>query len=157
MSVQPPDLPASAWAFAWTCLAAQLVSVADNGRSDSNLLVPSMILGALVVGWVSYGVLRARTVRVVLVWILFVLGLIFVTIGVLEDSSGWGLVYLAAFAVQFWFFVKFTRSDYYQWQRSRPREPGPSLSGLVAIAFLVGALGGFVGAQDDGIRAEVTV
>jgi choline-glycine betaine transporter len=151
----PPEVPAAAWTFAWSCLVGQLLALIEGGPDESNQVILSMLLGAVVVGWFSYGVLRARVVRVVVVWILFVLGTLALLVTMADDPTGWHLVQLVLTVVQFAFFVQFTRTGYYRWQRSRPQQPGPSLSGLVAIALLVGALGGVVGANEDEFSARV--
>ncbi|MCZ4500344.1 MAG: hypothetical protein JWQ74_2899 [Marmoricola sp.] len=150
----PMKVPAVAWAFALSCLGGQLLSVAHYGRDESNQLELSMLLGAVVIGWFAYGVLRARKVRVVLVWIVYVLASLGQVIGFMAEPSGWGLVELVVALAQFTLFVRFTRTDYYRWQGARPATVGPSLAGLVAVAMLVGALGGVVGAQDDGFHAR---
>lgn len=151
----PPEVPSEAWAFAWACLAGQVVSLVTNGRHDSNNLVLSMLLGVVVVGWVSHGVLTARGIRVGLVWVLFVLAGLFQLVTLFDDPSGGVALDLAITVIQLVLFIRFTATDYFKWQRTRPREPGPSLSGVMVIALLVGALGGVIGAQHDGVRTEV--
>ena len=66
-------LPTSAWVLGWTCLLAQVLALAERGvsRSDPFWVVLSMVLGALVVGWVSSGVLCARTGRLIVAWLVF--------------------------------------------------------------------------------------
>lgn len=154
MTEEPQQLPAQAWVMAWAFLVGQLMTLAEQGRGTNSLL-PSMLLGAVIIGWIAHGVLRARTVRVVLVWIvLFLAGLAYI-VGVFDDPSGWGVAQLAITAVQFVYFVRFTKTPYYAWQRSRPHARRPSLAGLVAIAIAVGALGGVVGANDNGFHADL--
>jgi len=143
---EPTKVPAAAWAFALSCLAGQLIVVAHHGRDDSNQLLGSMILGALVIAFFAHGVLRARTVRMILVWTIYVVATLGLTIDAVRDPSSWTLANWAITVVQFALFIRFTRTDYYKWQASRPRTKGPSLAGLIVIAVLVGALGGYAGA-----------
>ena len=73
-----PPLPSSIWVVAWASLAGQVVLVAwQGGRFDDEVsLVLSVALGVVVVGYVSAGVVRARTVRLVLAWVVLVLSVI---------------------------------------------------------------------------------
>lgn len=63
-----PPLPRSIWLVAWASLAGQaVVLVQRGGRLDVAVsLFGSVVLGALLVGYVCAGVIRARTVRFVL-------------------------------------------------------------------------------------------
>ena len=63
---------------AWAALAGQAVLLVDQGgRLDDEVsLVVSVVLGALVVGYVPAGVVRARTVRLVLAVVVLVLSAI---------------------------------------------------------------------------------
>jgi hypothetical protein len=152
----PPEVPAAAWAFAWSCLAGQALSLLVSGRDESNDLLLSMLLGIVVIGWVSHGVLTARVVRVGFVWVMFVIALLFQVLGMFDSPSGGLLADLVLTVIQFVLFIRFTDTEYFRWQRqrSRPGQPGPSLAGLMAIAILVGALGGVVGTHNDGVRVE---
>lgn len=152
---EPTKLPAVAWAFALSCLVGQLIVLAHHGRDESNQLVGSMLLGAVVIGWFAWGVLRAKTVRMILVWTLYSIATLGQTIDVVDNPAGWDLANWAVTVVQFGLFIAFTRTAYYRWQASRPTAKGPSLAGLVAIAVLVGGLGGVVGAQDNGFHVKV--
>ncbi|KQW47681.1 hypothetical protein ASC77_14720 [Nocardioides sp. Root1257] len=146
-------LPVSAYVFAWLCLAAQLPGLATRGLSDSDgvWVVLSMVLSALIVGWFAAGVLRGRTVRLVLVWILLGLGALFTAIGIvadLEHVGGWDLLLLLVTIGQVGALVAFCSTDYFRWQRSQPADAGPEISTLVAIAVVVGLLGGMTAAAD---------
>ena len=111
-----------------------------------------MPLSALVVAWVSSGVLRARTVRTWLAGILLVLGALFGGLGLLEDTSLLAVVRVVAIVVAAVALVAYTRSDWYAGLRETRRRV-PALGGLVALAFLVGALGGLTAAPDtDEVR-----
>jgi hypothetical protein len=66
-----PPLPRSIWVVALASLAGQAVQlVRQGGRLDDEIsLVLSVVLGGLLVGYVSAGVVRTRTVRLVLAWV----------------------------------------------------------------------------------------
>jgi heme A synthase len=144
--------------LAWVCLLGQVVSLAERGFSRSGELsvLLSMLLSALVVGWVSAGVLRGRTGRLVLVWILFVAGLVLGFFGVLEELSrvpALAVLQLAVLVAQVVVLAVFCQSDYVRRQRARPspaREP--SIAALVLVAVVVGLLGGLTAAPDGGSR-----
>lgn len=105
--------------------------LADVGaRPEDYGTVPSMLLGALLVGWVSYGVLAARTGRLAVAWVLLVLGLLSYS-GALVDAGVAGLTDLegALFATavaEMGSLIWFSSTAYYAWQRTRPRVKGPS-------------------------------
>jgi hypothetical protein len=146
-------MPPSAYVFAWLCLAAQLPALATRGLSDADgiWVLLSMVLSALVVGWFAAGVLRGRPVRLVLVWIIVVLGTVLTGVGVVVDlshTSGWDLLLLLVSIGQVGALAAFCSTDYFQWQRARPSAPGPDISALVAIAVVVGLLGGLTAAAD---------
>ena len=152
-------MPGSAWAFAWLCLAGQLPALATRGLSDSDgvWVVLSMVLSALLVGWFGAGVLRGRTVRLVIAWILLVLGTLVTGFGILADLahlSGWDVLLLLASLGQIGALAAFCSTDYLQWQRSQPADAGPDITGLVAIAVVVGLLGGIT-ATADGESAPI--
>lgn len=126
--------------------------------------VLSMILGALLVGYVSAGVVRARRVRIVLAWVVLTLAFIggladLVSVDDLSQAAH-AVLALAAGAASLVGLAKFCRSDWYAWQRTRPSlREGASIGQLVVIGVLVGALGGYVGLVDAGVttRFNVTV
>jgi hypothetical protein len=149
MPAVPPDpgLPRSAWALGWTCLAAQMLSLADRGldQSDFGWVTLSVVATAVVVGWISAGVLRARPVRLALVWLLFVVGAVFSLIGVIDPGATHGLAVLGLVAAvaQLVALAAFSRSRYFREQRAQPSAgQHPDISGLVLIAVVVGGLGG---------------
>lgn len=159
-----PALPRSIWVVAWTSLAGQVVLVLRHGGcvDDEVSQVVSIALGALLVGYVSAGVVRARRARIVLAWIVLVLGLI----GGLADLTSvddprqlaLAVITLAASAVSLLGLATFRRSDWYAWQQTRPSaREGASIGRLVAIGVLVGALSGYVGLVDSGINASLNV
>ena len=81
-----PPLPSSIWVVAWASLAGQAVLLAWQGvRPDDEVsLVLSVVLGALLVGYVSAGVVRARTVRLAFAWVVLVLSLIAELVGLVS-------------------------------------------------------------------------
>lgn len=159
-----PPLPHSIWVVAWASLAGQVLLVVRHGGrvGDEASQVLSVVLGALLVGYVSAGVVRARRVRIVLAWVVLTLSVV----GGLADlvsvddlgQAVHAVFALAAAAAALIGLAKFCRSDWYAWQRTRPpgRE-GASIGQLVVIGVLVGALGGYVGLVDAGLTTRVNV
>ena len=159
-----PPLPRSIWVVAWASLAGQAVLlVRQGGRlGDEVSLVLSVVLGALLVGYVSAGVVRARTVRLVLAWVVLMLGLIGGLVGLVSvDDLGrtaLAVLSLATTVVALAGLARFRRSEWYAWQRTRPSaHEGAPIGQLVAIGVLVGVLGGIIGPVDDGLDARVNV
>ncbi len=163
-----PPLPRSIWVVAWASLAGQIVFLLDRGvRSDSEIAVAaSLLVGALVIGYVSAGVVRARTVRLVLAWLVLGLSgiaeLVFVidhaSYGAPEDSEFLialaGLATTTAALVGLW---RFQRSSWFAWHRHQHRHRLPTpvpVTALVAIGVLVGVLGGLVGPTATGTNVE---
>lgn len=152
--IEPPTrVPAAAWGLAWSCLVGQLLLLGERGAQSSDAVPLSMLLGAVLVAWVSHGVLTGRTGRLVLVWVLFVVTAIGDGVALLDGGlsgvTGWPFVRLTASLVQIVALVWFTRTEYFAWQRSRPRVPGPPLGSLIAVAVVVGILGGVTGSAAD--------
>ncbi len=136
------DLPQSAWVLAWASLAGQVVTLLERGPADAVSAFLSMPLCALVVAWVSYGVLRARMGRVWFAGILMLLTTLFgLAALVLEPSLStvvgalMGVVALAA-------LVAYTQSELFSRLRQQRKPTTPPLGGLMAIAIAVGLLGG---------------
>jgi hypothetical protein len=115
-----PSLPRSAWALGWTCLAAQALSLADRGldQSDFGWVTLSIVASAVVVGWVTAGVLRARPLRVALVWFLFVVGAVLSLIGLIDPGATHGYAVLGGTAC-----------------RVGPVQPQPLLPGATVAAI----------------------
>lgn len=159
-----PPLPRSIWVVAWASLAGQAVLlVRQGGRlGDEASLALSVVLGALLVGYVSAGVVRARTVRLVLAWVVLMLGVIVGLVGLASvDDPGQtalALLSLATTAVALAGLARFHRSDWYAWQRRKPStHEGAPIGQLVAIGVLVGVLGGLTGPVDDGLDVRISV
>ncbi|WP_148574894.1 hypothetical protein [Nocardioides caldifontis] len=159
-----PPLPRSIWVVAWASVAGQVVQLVDQGfRSQNEVsLVVSVVLGALVVGYVSAGVVRARTVRVVLAWVVLTLSAIAELLR-LVTADHLGDAFLVLLSVVSTFvalggLLLFRRTAWYAWQRTRPPAGvGAPIGSLVAIGVLVGVLGGIVAPVDGGFEAEVRV
>ncbi len=140
----------------------QLLLLVEVGakQADDGMLV-SMAIGALVTGWVAVGVLRGRTVRLVIAGLVLVLSLLGYGIECVDGGSdaalGWAGVQFVASAVSVAAFIWFTRTDYFAWQRRGPQVGGPSLAPLVAIAVLVGVLAGVVNTPERATRIWVHV
>lgn len=157
-----PPLPTSIWVLAGASLASQVATVALRGIKAENevSLVGSVLLGVVLVWFFSVGVIRARMVRVVIVWIVLVLSGIAELIGVVDpdDANAFAraLIGLVTTVVSIAALERFRHTDWYAWQRTKPpTDQGESISGLVAIAVAVGALGGLVGPAEDGFRVEL--
>lgn len=159
-----PPLPQSIWVIAWASLAGQAVPLVEQGgRSDDEIsLLVSVVLGGLLVGYVSVGVIRARAIRLGLAWVVLVLSLIG-EIGDLVSIDDPGQATVAVFSlattvVSLGALARFHRTDWFAWQRTRPSaSEGPSIAGLVAVAVLVGVLGGLAGPVDDGLDVRIRV
>ena len=157
-------LPRSIWVVAWASLAVQAVLlVRQGGRLDDEVsLVLSVVLGALLVGYVSAGVVRARTVRLVLAWVVLMLGVIGGLVGLVSvkdlGQTAIAVVASESTAEALAGLARFRRSDWYAWQRTRPSaHEGAPIGQLVAIGVLVGGLGGLIGPVDDGLDVRVNV
>jgi hypothetical protein len=157
-------LPRSIWVVAWASLVSQAVLVVrQGGRLDDEVsLALSVVLGAVIVGYVSAGVVRARTVRLAIAWVVLVLAGIGDLVGLVSPdvagSTALAVFSLATTAVTLAGLARFHRSDWYAWQRTRPSaHEGAPIGTLVAIGVLVGALGGLVGPVDDGLDMRVNV
>lgn len=161
-----PPLPKSIWVVAWASLAGQvLLWIREGIRSDDQVsLVGSVVLGALLVGYVSAGVVRARTVRLMLAWVGLVLGVIGGLVGLVSvDDPGQAVLAvlsLATAAVALAGLARFRRTDWYAWQRTKSSaHEGAPIGQLVAIGLLVGVLGGVLGGPVEervDVRISVT-
>jgi hypothetical protein len=122
-----PPLPRSIWVVALASLAGQAVQlVRQGGRLDDEIsLVLSVVLGGLLVGYVSAGVVRTRTVRLVLAWVVLVLGVIGELVGLVSvDDPGHAalaVLSLATTAAALAGLTRFRGTDWYTWQRTKPR------------------------------------
>ena len=156
----PPDptplrMPTAAWALAWSSVLAQVVTIADRGtRSDEAwAVVVSMLVGALIIRWFASGVLSARTGRLVVTWVLLVLAFVVETVAVVDEALsgqvGMPALHLVTSVLMLGSLWWFTRTSYFAWQRTRPRRPGPSRAGVLAVAVVVGLSAGVVQTDVD--------
>ena len=159
-----PPLPKPIWVVAWASLAGQAVLLLQRGGrlDDAVSIFLSVVLSALVVGYVSAGVVRARTVRLVLAWVVLVLSVIgeLAGLGSVDDrgQATLAVISLATTAVALAGLARFRRTAWYAWQRTKPPgHDGAPIGQLVAIGVLVGALGGLTGPVDDGLDVRIQV
>ena len=161
----PDRLPAAAWALAGSSVLAQAVAFADQGvKADEGWAVAlSMLLGALIIWWFAAGVLSARTGRVVVSWLLLVVAVVVEAVTVLDEAGrgqvGLALLHLLTSVAMIGSLAWFSTTPYYSWQRTRPRVPGPSRSGVLAVAVLVGLSAGLVqpGGPESPMNVEVNL
>lgn len=159
-----PPLPTSIWVVAWASLAGQAVFLVQHGvRDDSELsLVVSVVLSALVLGYVSAGVVRARMVRFVLALVALSLILVAELVGLIwvDGLTGTAVLLssLATTVVSLAALVRFSRTDWFSWQRTKPPpRQGASILPLVAIGVIVGVIGGVIGPVDNGFEVRIEV
>lgn len=159
-----PPLPSSIRVVAWASLAGQVLLVVRQGvrHDDEVSLVLSVVVSALLVGYVSAGVVRARTVRLVLAWVVLVLGLIAGLVGLISaddlSRAAVAVLSLTITAVALAGLARFRHTDWYAWQRTRPPvHAGAPIGQLVAIGVLVGVLGSIAGPVDDGLHMRINV
>lgn len=151
----PDRLPAAAWALAWSSVLAQAVAFVDHGVKsvDGWDVVVSMLIGALVIRWFAAGVLAARTGRLVVTWVLLVVGFVVETVAVVDQAMsgtvGMPLLHLVSSVAMLASLAWFTTTSYYAWQRTRPRVGGPSRFGVLAVAVLIGLSAGVVDVDPD--------
>ncbi len=151
-----PELPMSAWALGWTFVAGQVLQLVEEGPQVSGAWPLSVLFGMAVVAFFSYGVLRARMVRFVLVVVLMVVAGLGELLLALDAPGVEELVALALTVLQLALLASFSRSPWFAWQRTRP-EHSPSVAPVLALALVVGALGGVVGAEGSAVHVDVQV
>jgi len=149
------ELPAAAWGMAWSFLGGQVIDAATAGFQDESAWPLSILLAVALAAFFSYGVLRARMVRTVLVGLLLGIVALAETVAVVTGDAR-EVVSLAVTGVQLACFVWFVRTPWFAWQRERP-EGGPSIAPLVAIAVAVGVLGGLMGADGSAVQVDLNV
>lgn len=159
-----PPLPTEIKVLAWASVAGQVAVLVRQGlrAGDDISLLLSMVGGALIVGYVAAGVVRARPVRVALAWIVLVLSLVAELIGLAYvDSLGEAVIALASLATTVVSLVAlygFSRARWYAWQRtSPPTHFGAPIGELVVLGALVGVLGGLAGTSEDGVNVNMDV
>ena len=146
----PPSvdrLPTVAWVMAWLFLAGQTADLLALGASSSDLpwVMASMALSALVVRWFADGILRARTVRLVVAWILLSAATSLGLLGLLVswDQAGPAALVACAFTVaQLAALGVFCSSGYFKACRRGTNVPRSALAPLLMIALATGLVGG---------------
>lgn len=154
-----PPLPGQAWGIPVLTLLLQLVLLLDNGvRPVDDLLPLSMLLTAVVVVWVSRGVLAGRTVRLVLVLVLYGAATTSYAWVVLvgPDRAGAAVRLLLALAT-LGAVLALVRSPFHRWQREHHDLEGAPVGGILALAAVVGVLGPLAVPDEPRIRVEVQV
>lgn len=151
-----PPLPQSIWVLAWVSLVGQVITVLGRGLGQPNAIsyLLSMALGIALLTFVSAGVVRARGFRVGLAWVVLVLSTGFGLLAVVNGGSTvdvlTALLAVAINGVSLVALHRFSQSDWYAWQKTRPpATEGASIRGLLVIAAVVGALGGVTGAATE--------
>lgn len=144
-------LPTSAWTLAWLFLAMQVVTLMIRGTSSVSVpgVLISMLLTALVVMWVADGVLRARTARLALVWILLSAAFALGVAGLVADASDLSASDVATLGftpAQLITLVVFCTTNYFRDRRVRPGASPAALAPLLLIAVITGLLGGLTAA-----------
>lgn len=144
---QPADdrLPTIAWTLAWLFLAEQVANLMVRGMNASfPWVVLSMMLTVLVVRWVADGVLRARTVRLVLVWILLSAAVSLSLVALLIDAAGLTAGELVTFGftlAQLVTLAVFCTTTWFKDRRVRPNVSRAVLAPLLLIAVVTALLG----------------
>ena len=140
------QLPSSMWWFAWSFVVGQVLELGRRGAQSEDNWVLSALLGAVLITFISHGVLRARWVRLSLVVLLIGLSAILELVSLVAEPSGWTASALALSLVQAVLLYRYIQSDWFEHQRQR-LPGGPSLTPILAVAALVGVLGGVLGAE----------
>lgn len=149
-------MPRPAWVLGWLCLADQLLQLQLRGlsRSDPIWVLLSVVLSALVIGWFSAGVLQARRVRLVIAWILLCLSVLLRVFGTLSEPGPRALLDLLVSIGQVVALAAFCATPYFRGQRERTQPRSRAFGCVIAIAVVVGVVGGIT-APADGSGASV--
>ncbi|MQW74956.1 hypothetical protein GHK92_03645 [Nocardioides sp. dk4132] len=106
--------------------------------------------------------IRARTVRLVVAWIVLVLSFFVELVGIVDlDDLGQATLHVLGLTTSVLALVALARfhgSQWFAWQRANPSAgAGIPIGKLLTIAVLVGVLGGLVAPADDGLDGRVDV
>jgi len=149
-----PPVPASAWLLGWSFVAGQVLELVTRGTQPESAWPLSILLSIAIVVFFSHGVMRARPIRfwfvVVIMALVVVLGLVGLIIEPTVDGAASGLLSWG----QAWVLWTYAHTPWFAWQRTRP-SGGPSLVPVLALAALVGLLGGLLGAQTAGFSMTI--
>ena len=151
-----PPVPASAWALGWSFVVGQVLALARRGPDLDSVWPVSMVLGAVLVVLVAHGVMRARRVRFWFVVLVMVLAPVAMGIGLASEPTVWRLASLLLALVQLALLRTYARTAWFAWQETRPAG-GPSLVPILAVAALVGVMGGLLGVPSDGVSVSVNI
>lgn len=146
----------SAWALGWTFVVGQVLELVERGPQDSDAWPLSVLFGMVVVAFFSYGVLQARMVRFVLVVVLLMVAALGELLVALDTTEPGEVVALVLTLAQIGLLASFARSPWFAWQRTRPAQ-SPSVAPVLALALVVGALGGLIGAEESTVHLDVRV
>jgi hypothetical protein len=140
-------VPRAAWAMAWLFLVGQCVDLMARGPKSAGLqwIAISMLLTGLVIRWVADGVLRGRTARLAIVWILLSAVTSLSLVGLAIRPSGWGAHDLLSFGftvAQLITLGVFCTTGYFRSRRAGLDVARPALAPLLVIAITTGVLGG---------------
>src|SRR5512139_2140586 len=133
-----PPLPISAGLVAVFGVLGEVALIADDGvaRLDNPGLPISMALTALLVVWVSHGVLAGRTVRLVLVWVLLAVS----AVGYVWDAvdrpvtHDWSWLHLAMTLAMAGALLALVRSPFHRWQREHHDLSRAPIIGVLLLA-----------------------
>ncbi|KRF21005.1 hypothetical protein ASG90_00895 [Nocardioides sp. Soil797] len=156
-------LPQSAWAIAWLFLVGQVVLLVTRGvnPADWPMVVVSMLLTAVIVRWLASGVLRARTVRLAIVWILLSLATGLSLVGLLIDPAATTAVDLVDFAFTVAELVAlgaFCRTNWFKNRRRSPNVSRSALAPLLLVVVATGLLGGLTAPfGGDAARMQIDI
>lgn len=155
--------PPVAWLLAWLFLVGQATLLMARGVNSSGgaWVVVSMLLSALLLRWVVAGVLRARTGRLVIVWVLLSavvsLGFVLLAVDTVEMTAA-DLVTFAFALAQLVALGLFCTTDYFKHRRTGREVSQAALAPLLLIAVFTGLLGGLTaGPEGDATSTHVTV
>ena len=140
-------VPRAAWAMAWLFLGGQCVDLMARGPNSADLqwVAVSIVLTGLVIRWVADGVLRGRTARLVIVWILLSAAMSLSLLGLVIDPSAIGVEDVLSFAVTVAQLVAlgvFCTTGYFRSRRAGSDVARSALAPLLIIAIATGVLGG---------------
>lgn len=131
----------------WLFLVGQTVALMVRGPKDADEagILISMLLSALVVWWFAGGALQARTLRLVIVWVVLsaatALGFVGLVVDSAQGSEG-DLLSVAFAAAQLIALGVFGTSDYFKDLRAGSTVAPAALAPLLLIAVATGLLGG---------------
>ncbi|WP_244931782.1 hypothetical protein [Nocardioides sp. W7] len=146
--LDPGPLPVSAWLLALSCLLTQVWDLLDRGprTADDVSLWGSMLLGALVVGWLSLGVLLARPLRSALVVVVLLTTVLVQVEPLLKAVTAADLARALAAVTAALFplgaLAWYRTTSRFAWHRQHPRARTHDVAALAMVGVLVGVLGG---------------